>query len=70
MNTLFNIDPILPAGFMYNPDFITEAEEMTLVKTIEKLDLQNMKFHEYEAKRKVISFGKGWSFTEQQLKQG
>ena len=70
MNTLFNIDPVLPEGFRYYPDFITEAEESRLLLTIEKFDLQNMKFHEYEAKRKVISFGKGWSFTEQKLKQG
>jgi alkylated DNA repair dioxygenase AlkB len=70
MNTLFNIEPVLPAGFMYKPDFITEAEEMKLIKSIEKLDLRNMKFHEYEAKRKVMSFGLGWSFTEQKLKQG
>src|SRR4051812_9433993 len=70
MNTLFNIDPVLPEGFTYNPDFITEAEETEFVKTIKKFDLQNMKFHEYEAKRKVMSFGQGWSFTEQKLKQG
>jgi len=70
MNTLFNIDPILPEGFVYNPNFITEAEEIRLTQAIEKFDLQNMKFHEYEAKRKVISFGKGWSFTEQRLKEG
>ncbi|HMK04265.1 MAG TPA: alpha-ketoglutarate-dependent dioxygenase AlkB [Ferruginibacter sp.] len=70
MNTLFDIGPVLPAGFSYSPGFITEAEELQLIKTIEQFDLQNMKFHEYEAKRKVISFGQGWSFTEQQLKQG
>jgi len=70
MNTLFDIGPVLPAGFTYSPGFITEAEEIQLIKAIEQFDLQNMKFHEYEAKRKVISFGRGWSFTEQQLKQG
>lgn len=70
MNTLFDISPVLPAGFSYSPCFITEAEEMNLLKAIDQFDLQNMKFHEYEAKRKVISFGKGWSFTEQQLKEG
>jgi len=70
MNTLFDISPVLPEGFSYSPGFISEAEEMQLVKTIEQFDLQNMKFHEYEAKRKVISFGRGWSFTEQQLKEG
>ncbi|MFT3910908.1 MAG: alpha-ketoglutarate-dependent dioxygenase AlkB [Ferruginibacter sp.] len=70
MNTLFDISPVLPAGFNYYPGFITVEEEWRLLRTIEKFDLQNMQFHEYTAKRKVISFGKGWSFTEQQLKQG
>jgi alkylated DNA repair dioxygenase AlkB len=70
MNTLFDIGPVLPPGFNYSPAFINEAEEMQLVKTIGQFDLQNMKFHEYEAKRKVMSFGHGWSFTEQRLKEG
>jgi len=70
INTLFDITPALPQGFSYQPDFISVTEESQLVKSIEQFDLQNMKFHEYEAKRKVISFGRGWSFTEQQLKQG
>jgi alkylated DNA repair dioxygenase AlkB len=70
MNTLFDITPVLPEGFNYYPDFITASEEIQLISNIEKLDLQNMKFHEYEAKRKVISFGHGWSFTEQLLKKG
>jgi alkylated DNA repair dioxygenase AlkB len=70
MNTLFDIAPVLPSGFDYYPGFITEKEELQLINAIEKFDLQNMKFHEYEAKRKVISFGSGWSFTEQRLKPG
>jgi alkylated DNA repair dioxygenase AlkB len=70
MNTLFDISPVLPEGFSYQENFITAAEEVYLVKEIEQLDLQQMKFHEYEAKRKVMSFGKGWSFTEQRLKEG
>jgi alkylated DNA repair dioxygenase AlkB len=70
MNTLFDIGPVLPEGFQYLPGFISEAEELQLAMLIGQFDLQNMKFHEYEAKRKVISFGRGWSFTEQQLKKG
>ncbi|MEJ7738236.1 MAG: hypothetical protein WKF97_12480 [Chitinophagaceae bacterium] len=70
MNSLFDIAPVLPPGFNYYPNFITEAEEKQLVKSIDQFDLQAMKFHGYLAKRKVISFGQGWSFTEQELKQG
>lgn len=70
MNTLFDIGPVLPEGFKYYPHFITETEENHLLNAIQQLELQTMKFHQYEAKRKVVSFGRGWSFTEQQLKQG
>ena len=70
MNTLFDISPVLPMGFNYSPEFISAGEEARLIDTIKKFDLPHMKFHEYEAKRKVISFGKGWSFTEQRLIHG
>lgn len=70
MNTLFDIGPVLPARFSYSSGFLSEAEEMLLIKIIEQFDVQSMKFHEYEAKRKVMSFGRGWSFTDQKLKQG
>ncbi len=70
MNTLFDIAPILPSGFTYSPNFITEAEEQRLLAIISKLELATMKFHAYEAKRKVVNYGQGWSFTEQQLKPG
>jgi alkylated DNA repair dioxygenase AlkB len=70
VNTLFDIAPILPEGFTYYPSFISEAEELQLLAIIESMELQPMQFHEYTAKRNVKSFGRGWSFTEQQLKQG
>lgn len=70
MNTLFDIGPVLPAGFSYNPQFITEEEEQCLLAIVSKMELANMKFHEYEARRKVVSFGQGWSFTDKTLKPG
>lgn len=68
--TLFDVAPMLPQGFEYYPNFLTRAEETELATGIRKFDLQTMKFHQYEAKRKVISFGKGWNFTHQQLIPG
>lgn len=70
MLTLFDISPVLPQGFTYQRDFLTVDEESLLTREIGQLDLHNMKFHAYEAKRKVLSFGMGWSFTEQALKKG
>jgi alkylated DNA repair dioxygenase AlkB len=68
LQTLFDISPVLPQGFSYYPNFITPIEEIGIVSSIEQFELQTMKFHQYEAKRKVLSFGSGWSFTEQKLK--
>src|SRR4051794_8997888 len=69
MNTLFDIAPAMPEGFSYYPNFITRKEEESLIQTISSFKMETMKFHQYEAKRKVVSFGHSWSFTEQQLKK-
>jgi len=68
--TLFDISPVLPPGFHYQKDFLTKEEESFLINSIQQYDLQSMKFHQYVAKRNVLSFGKGWSFTEQRLVEG
>lgn len=70
MNTLFDVQPLLPQGWNYYQNFITPDEGADLVKNIGMYNLQTMKFHQYEAKRKVISFGHGWSFTEKKLRSG
>lgn len=70
MNTLFDITPQLPPGFSYRPNFISIEEEENLLQLILAMPLETMKFHQYEAKRKVAGFGKGWSFTDQQIKDG
>lgn len=70
MFTLFDISPEVPLGFSYYKNFITHAEENELIHIIRRLDLKNMQFHQYEARRKVISFGSGWSFSEQRLVTG
>lgn len=69
MLTLFNVEPEMPEGFKYYPDFITTEEESKLIAFIQSMELNPMQFHQYEAKRKVKSFGRSWSFTEQRLKQ-
>jgi alkylated DNA repair dioxygenase AlkB len=70
MNSLFPIEPVFPPGFFYYPHFITEREEMELVKTISGIELHRFLFQGYEAKRKVASFGYDWSFEKQQLSKG
>ncbi len=48
MNTLFPIEPQLPEGFLYIPNFITGQEEIELVTGISKLELQTFIFLGFE----------------------
>jgi alkylated DNA repair dioxygenase AlkB len=70
METLFPLEPLYPAGFSYMEAFIDAREEEQLLGIIASLDLQNMQFQGYEAKRKVASFGHDWNFTTRQLSPG
>lgn len=70
MHTLFPIEPRFPEGFRYLPDFITEAEEQSLLKEIARITLHTFTFQGYEAKRRVASFGQDWSFEKRSLSRG
>ena len=52
------------------PDFIPEVEEVELCKEIEKIELHNMIFQGFEAKRKTASFGYDYSFDKRSLSKG
>lgn len=69
-STLFPVEPVLPEGFHYYPGLITEAEEYELCKAIAGIELHNMIFQGYTAKRKVASFGYDWNFTSRKLSKG
>ena len=70
MNTLFPIDPVVPAGFKYIPDFISRDEENYLINIILNTELHTFNFQGFEAKRRVASFGYDWSFDKRILKKG
>lgn len=70
MNTLFPLENNTPEGFQYFPNFISADEESNLVSVINGLELKNMIFQGYEAKRKTASFGFDWSFDKRILTQG
>jgi len=70
MNTLFPTAPVLPPGFLYDPDFISQKEEAALLEIIEGIEVHPFQFQGYEARRKVASFGYDWSFEKQQLSKG
>jgi alkylated DNA repair protein (DNA oxidative demethylase) len=47
----------LPDGFRYEPEFISPAEESTLVQNIERLEFSPVIMHGVTAKRRVAHFG-------------
>jgi alkylated DNA repair dioxygenase AlkB len=71
MNTLFPlVNELLPPGFIYEENFISRQQETDLVKLVEQMELKNLAFQGYQAKRKVASFGFDWSFDSRRLTKG
>jgi alkylated DNA repair dioxygenase AlkB len=70
MTTLFDLAPVLPAGFQYFPGFLSEAEELSLLQLVEKTTVHPFVFLGYTANRKVASFGFDYSFTNRKLAKG
>jgi alkylated DNA repair dioxygenase AlkB len=59
--------PALPPGMRYEDGFLSPAEEAALVAAIERLPLAPMKYQQYEALRRVVSYGGEYDFAAQRL---
>ena len=57
----------LPAGFRYQRDIITAAEEANLLAHIRELPFREFEFHGYTGKRRVVSFGWRYDFSARHL---
>ena len=57
----------LPAGFVYQRDVITAAEEAELLARIRELPFRDFEFHGYTGKRRVVSFGWQYDFSARHL---
>jgi alkylated DNA repair dioxygenase AlkB len=57
-----------PEGFLYVADFISPELEQVLISEIAKLPLQPFQFGQYEGKRRVVSFGNSYDYTEHRLR--
>src|SRR4051794_31449413 len=61
--------PSLPEGFQYQPDLITPEEERQLVTHLETLPFKEFDFHGFLGKRRVVSFGWRYDFTDRELQK-
>src|SRR5688572_25524150 len=64
---LFEIHQQLPAGMVYQPDFITRDEEDALLAEIANLPLTAAKYKDYVAKRRIVSYGTSYDFSNNEL---
>jgi alkylated DNA repair dioxygenase AlkB len=65
---LFGAPPArLPQGMRYEEAFLSREEEACLVQRIEQLPLAPMKYQQYEALRRVVSYGGSYDFSRQRL---
>ncbi|WP_158792017.1 alpha-ketoglutarate-dependent dioxygenase AlkB [Granulicella sp. L60] len=59
--------PSTPAGFRYEADIISEAEEAALVASLSTLELKPFEFHGYLGNRRVTSFGLRYDYSRRQV---
>ncbi|HEY5896625.1 MAG TPA: alpha-ketoglutarate-dependent dioxygenase AlkB [Burkholderiales bacterium] len=59
--------PPLPEGFVYAPEFITRTQEQALLAAIQGLTLEDARYKEYTAKRRVAYFGFDYDFSSNAL---
>jgi len=57
----------MPAGLLYERDFIAPDEEAALLEEIRRLPLQEAKYKAYTAKRRIAVFGTAYDFETYEL---
>ena len=65
--SLFEVSAKLPDGFVYHPNFISEAEEQELIREIQKLHLTPFKYYQFTGKRRTASFGWQYEFGASEI---
>jgi alkylated DNA repair dioxygenase AlkB len=60
-------EPPLPAGMVYEKDFLTPAEEAALLPEIAALPLTEARYKQYTARRRTVSYGSKYDFSSNEL---
>jgi alkylated DNA repair dioxygenase AlkB len=58
------VESMLPPGFLYCQDAMTAEDERRLLNRIVDLPFKEFHFHGFEGKRRVVSFGWRYDFSE------
>jgi alkylated DNA repair dioxygenase AlkB len=65
--TLFEVSAKVPDGFIYHPNFVSEAEAHELIGQIRKLNLTPFKYYQFTGKRRTASFGWQYEFGAREI---
>lgn len=66
---LFTSPGPMPEGFAYRPDLVSPNEEGDLVAWFAALPFREFEFGPYRGKRRVVSFGWKYDFSERELQR-
>jgi len=55
--SLFDTADLLPPGLSFMPDFISRDEEAALLGLVQALPVQQARYHQYTARRRVYTYG-------------
>jgi alkylated DNA repair dioxygenase AlkB len=56
-----------PDGFVYRPEFLDADEERRLLETLGSLPFKEARYREWQAKRRIVSYGGRYDFTHHSL---
>ena len=66
----YSLFPMLPDGFVYEPEFLSREEETELLRSIQGLDFKPFEFHEYTARRRIVAYGWDYDFQSRRATSG
>jgi alkylated DNA repair dioxygenase AlkB len=64
---LFEFTANVPDGFIYHPEFISEAEEQELIREVQQIQLTPFKYYQFTGKRRTASFGWQYEFGDREI---
>jgi len=65
--SLFQISPKVPDGFIYQPNFLSEAEEQELIREIQQIHLAPFRYYQFTGKRRTANFGWQYEFGASEI---
>jgi len=54
-------------GYVYEPDFLSDTEEASLIDQVRKLPLKEAEYKQFQAKRRIHSYGGRYDFSANRL---